>query len=98
MNVVENRIGSTGAAPAINEGGPAPSGAHAKKLVKIDDREVPQLLKKILATGAVVVGFTPEGLPIIQIYDRQLQRYRRFRWCLVDRWWTREVDMFEVVE
>jgi hypothetical protein len=86
--------------PLEKSGGPAPTeGAQRNpKLVKIDDRGVPQLQKKILATGAVVIDFTLEGLPIIQIYDRQLQKYRRFTWKLVDRRYTREADMCEVVE
>jgi hypothetical protein len=85
--------GGTGAARP-QQGGPTPSGV---RLVRINDGEVPTLLREILSKGAVVVDFTHEGLPVIQIYDRRLQKYRRFTWRLVERWWTREVDMFEEV-
>jgi hypothetical protein len=99
-------VGGTGAARPSREaeqGGPAPEGARIAlnspmaRLIRIDDRDVPDLLKRILTQGAVVVGFN-EGLPVIQIYDRQLQKYRRFTWRLVDAWYTKVVDMFEVVE
>jgi hypothetical protein len=76
------------------EGGPAPNTGAQKQLVRIDDRNVPDLLKEILSRGAVVVDFTHEGLPVIQIYDRKMGRHRRFTWRLVDGWL---IDMFEVV-
>jgi hypothetical protein len=104
MKAANAKVGGAGAArPAQTgkQGGPAPkTGALAEKpkLVKIDDRDVPALLKEILSRGAVVIGFANEGLPVIQIYDRQLQKYRRFTWRLVDAWYTKVVDMFEVVE
>jgi len=84
---------AAGAAPRVKEGGLAPK--TGARLVRINDSEVPALLREILSRGGIIVGFTYESLPIVQMYDRQQQRYRRFTWRLVD---STRVGMFEVVE
>jgi hypothetical protein len=81
-----------GAAPGEKEGGPAPKkGAHAATLRRVPDDFAPNLI------GAIVIGITSEGLPIVQKYDRQAGKYRRWCWKLIDVWYTRDTALFEEV-
>jgi hypothetical protein len=92
MNAVRKQGPHSGTAQGVIMGGSAPkTGAQGISLKKVPDEYAKNLI------GGIVVDINTDGLPVVQIYDRKLEKYRRFRWQVVDVWGTRDTALFEEV-